>query len=348
MLPAPKTIEGARAFAQAIVDTVHEPLLVLDGELRVIVASRSYYGFFRTDAAATEGKLFEELGDCQWKIPALHALLERVAPHDTIIEGFETERDFPVIGVRTMLLNARKVFYARQFTETILVAIEDVTDRRAIEHERDDLLRQRDVLLQEMQHRIANSLQIIASILLMKAKSVNSDETRAHLEEAHTRVLAVAAVQRHLRVSTGPAAIQLEPYFVQLCASLAGAMIRNEAAGVKLKVEVAEGSTTSGVAVSLGLIVTELVINALKHAFPVDKNDSTIIVSYVAKDADWTLNVSDNGVGAGYYPDAPAKAGLGTSIIGALAEQLDAHVSTTSSAAGMSVSITHTPKRKAA
>lgn len=329
-------------------DTVQEPVLVLDGELRVVVASRSYYGAFHTDAKATEGRLFQELGNGQWNIPALYALLERVAPHDTIIEGFKAERDFPIIGVRTMSLNARKVFFDRHTAGAILVTIADVTDPRGIERERDDLLLQKEVLLQEMQHRIANSLQIIASILLMKAKSVNSDETRVHLEDAHTRVLAVAAVQRHLRVSTGPEAIPLEPYFVQLCASLAGAMIRNDAAGVKLKVEIGEGNATSGVAVSLGLIVTELVINALKHAFPVDKNNSTIVVSYVAKDANWALTVSDNGVGAGYYGEARATAGLGTSLIGALAEQLGAHVSTTSGDAGLSVSIIHDSKRKAA
>ena len=107
---------------------------------------------------------------------------------------------FPAIGRRIMLLNARKVFYEKGTHTTILLAFEDVTDRRAIERQVQELLREKDMLLEEMQHRVANSLQIIASILLIKARTVQSEETRLQLEDAHQRVLSVAAVQQHLHV----------------------------------------------------------------------------------------------------------------------------------------------------
>src|SRR5438067_13728072 len=97
--------------------------------------------------------------------------------------------------MRTMLLNARKACYACNNNTSLLVAIEDVTERRALEHEKDELLRQKDLLLQEMNHRINNSLQIIASILLLKAHTVQSEETRQHLHAAHGRGRVVAAVQ---------------------------------------------------------------------------------------------------------------------------------------------------------
>lgn len=341
-------IEDARAFAQAIVDTIREPLLVLDKDLRVIVASRSFYRAFQVSLQETQDQLLHELGNGGWDIPALRELLVRVAPEDGVIEGYEIEHDFPVIGHRIMCLNARKVFYESHNTSTILVAIEDVTERRAAERERDELLRQKDMLLEEMQHRVANSLQIIASILLMKARSVNSEETRTHLHDAHKRVLAVAAVQRHLHASTGAAAIHLEPYLVQLCTSLAGAMIPGGEGAIRMDVQVDGARASSGVAVSLGLIVTELVINALKHAFPAEKPDRVIVVSYGVTDAHWTLTVSDNGVGKEQRGAEEALSGLGTSIVSALAEQLGARVSTVSGPAGTSVSVTYTLMQQAA
>src|SRR4030095_696194 len=89
---------------------------------------------------------------------------------------------------------------------TILLGMEDVTERIILEREKDELLRQKDVLLEEMDHRIANSLQIIATIILMKARGVESEETRLHLQDAHKRVMSIAAVQKQLHASeaTGP------------------------------------------------------------------------------------------------------------------------------------------------
>ena len=102
-------------------------------------------------------------------------------PEHGVMEGYEVEHDFPDLGQRTMLLNARQVFYKEGANTTILLGIEDVTAQRALERDKEELLRQKEVLLEELQHRVANSLQIIASILLMKARAVQSEETRLHL-----------------------------------------------------------------------------------------------------------------------------------------------------------------------
>ena len=106
-------------------------------------------------------------------------LLEKIIPEHGVMEDYEVEHEFPGLGRRTMCLNARQVFYEGGAETTILLGIEDVTERRILEREKEELLRQKDVLLEEMQHRIANSLQIIASIILMKARTVQSEETRA-------------------------------------------------------------------------------------------------------------------------------------------------------------------------
>jgi two-component sensor histidine kinase len=342
-------IEASNALAQAIVDTVREPLFVLDKDLRVIVASRSFYREFQVDPQHTQGQLLHELGNGQWDIPSLRVFLQRVAFEEGFIEAYEVERTFPTIGHRAMLLNVRRITLDDSYGgDALLIAIEDVTARRAIERERDELLRQKEMLLEEMQHRVSNSLQIIASILLMKARAVSSEETRAHLHDAHKRVLAVAAVQKHLHASTGVEAIELKSYLVQLCDSLAGAMIAESERPIQMSVHVSGGQASSGDAVSLGLIITELVINALKYAFPIEKPGNAIKVSYDLDDTSWTLTVSDNGVGKDLLSVAAVKGGLGTSLVTALATQLGARVATESSATGTIVSVTHDPTLNAA
>ena len=168
-----ESAEAASLLAQAIVDTVREPLLVLDRDLRVVVASRSFYLTFGMTPQATQGQKIYDLDEGVWQVPELRLLLERIVPEHGVMEGFEVERDFPRIGHRTMLLNARKVFYAGNGHTTLLLAFEDVTERRRTERALQDLLEQKEMLLSEMSHRVANSLQIIASILLMKARTVN-------------------------------------------------------------------------------------------------------------------------------------------------------------------------------
>ena len=196
-------IADAWALAQGIVDTVREPVLVLDKDLRVIAASRSFYSAFKVSPEDTQGRLLYALGDGQWDIPKLRVLLEKIIPEKGVMEGYEVEHEFPGLGPRTMCLNARQVFYEGGADTTILLGMEDVTERRILEREKDELLRQKDMLLEELQHRIANSLQIIASIILMKARAVQSEETRLHLQDAHKRVISIAAVQKQLHASGG-------------------------------------------------------------------------------------------------------------------------------------------------
>ena len=334
------TIEDGRALAQAIVDTVREPLLVLDKDLRVVAASRSFYETFQADRKDTQGRLLYTLGDGQWDIPALRTLLEKILPEKSVMNGYEVEHEFPKIGLRTMLLNARTVFSEGNAPAALLLAIEDISERRAVERELAQLMRQKELLLEEMQHRIANSLQIIASILLLKARNVQSDETRGHLQDAHKRVMSVAAVQQHLQGSGRGEPIAVAPYLTKLCETLARSMI-GENRSISLQTEVSGGTVVSSEAVSIGLIVTESVINALKYAFPPTKTDGRVVVSYDTIGSGWALSIADNGVGKVTEGAGEGKAGLGTSIVQALAKELGARVDVVSDSHGTKVSITH-------
>ncbi len=345
MLRSTERIEDAQILAQAIVNTIPEPFVVLDDKFRVLAASRSFYATFKVDPEQTQGCLLYALGDGQWDIPALRILLETIIPQQTAMDGFEVEHDFPGLGVRTMVLNARKVLYEDSANTTILLAFRDVTTRRASEREKqgllertEELLRQKEMLLQEMRHRVANSLQIIASILLLKARAVTSEETRQHLHDAHQRVMSVAEVQSHLHATEGIDQIDVAAYLTKLCGALASSMV-TEHHPITVKVRADEGTVDSAKAVSLGLIVTELLINAIKYAFPDNRAKAQVVVSYEVDGSGWKLTVSDNGVGKNPGDVPRAQGGLGTTIVGALAHQLDAHVETDSSPAGFKICI---------
>jgi chemotaxis protein methyltransferase CheR len=335
-----RQFEEARVFAQAIVDTVREPFLVLDQDLRVLAASRSFYSAFKVSPGDTQGRLLYALGDGQWDIPGLRVLLEKIVPERGVMEDYEVKHEFPGLGQRTMLLNARKVFYEGGLNTTILLGIEDVTGQRVLEREKEELLRQKGVLLEELQHRVANSLQIIASILLMKARAVQSAETRLHLEDAHQRVMSVAAVQKQLYAAEVTGSVEIARYLIKLCASLATSMI-GDTRPISLKVVGEGGSASSRQAESLGLIVTELVMNALKHAFPEVKAKGQIIVAYDMAGTNWKLSVSDDGIGKPDGVFAQGKSGLGTGIVKALSQQLDAQVDTSAGPLGTTVTVTH-------
>jgi len=328
-----------RTLADDIVDTVREPLLVLDRDLRVVTASRSFYRMFGTGRDEIQGRPFYELAEGQWNIPALRELLEEVIPGHRTIEAYEIDHEFPGIGRRTMLLNARQVFDEANPDSALLLAIEDVTQRRAAEREKDELLREKEILLEEMRHRVANSLQIIASILLLKARTVQSDETRRHLEDAHQRVMSVATVQEQLRGTGLGDRIEIGPYLTKLCDSLAKSMIGPERS-ISVTVKADAGVAASGKAVSIGLIVTELLINAVKHAFPAGRSGK-ILVGYDVDGTGWRLSVRDNGVGRGSEEGQPTAVGLGTSIVEALAHQLEANVEISSGPDGTIVAIVH-------
>jgi chemotaxis protein methyltransferase CheR len=333
-------IRDGLTLAQAIVDTVRDPLVVLDQNLRVLAASRSFFQTFRLASDDVSGRLLYEIDGGQWDIPELRHLLETITTNRSAIEGYEVDREFPATGRRIMLLNAREVFYENGAHTTVLLAFEDITARRAIERQVQELLREKDMLLEEMQHRVANSLQIIASILLIKARTVQSEEARLQLEDAHQRVLSVNAVQQHLHLSGRNKPVEIASYLSKLCETLAQSMI-GDSRPILLKVEADPGSIMSREAVSIGLIVTELVMNALKHAFPEPKPGAAVVVSYKVAETDWRLTISDNGIGKPDVKASETKAGLGTSLIQALAKQLDARLDIASDCHGTAVSMTH-------
>jgi len=332
---APATV--AESLALALVASSEAPILLLDGALTVIAASNSFARIFDIDPAAIAGRPMFALGAGEWDVPQLRSLLRATASGVAQVDNYEMDLARPGHGVRRLVIRAHRLHYADQADVRLMLAVSDVTDARLAERLKDDLLREKALLFLELQHRVANSLQIIASVLMQSARQMLSPEARSHLTDAHNRVMSVATLQRQLAASQ-LGDVELRKYFTDLCDSIGASMIRDPSKLV-LTVHADEHTATADVSVSLGLIVTELVINALKHAFP-DADGGAIDVRYTSALADWRLSVSDDGVGMP-EGDTPFKAGLGTSIVEALARQLDATVSVSRGDPGTTVSIVH-------
>ncbi len=125
--------DEAREYAESIINTVREPLIALDQDLRVVTASRSFYEVFKVKPEETVGQLIYDLGNKQWDIPKLRELLETILPQKTTFDNYEVEHDFATIGRRIMLLNARQIKRALGKERIILLAIEDITERKRLE-----------------------------------------------------------------------------------------------------------------------------------------------------------------------------------------------------------------------
>lgn len=327
----------ALSLTMAVVASSPAPLLLLDDQCNVVAASRSFCDTFGGSPDTLTGVCLYAFGDGEWDIPQLRSLLAATISGAVEIEAYEVDFKRPRQPPRHLIVQARRLAYLDLDQLRILVAVSDITDAKADAKIKDDALRQNGVLLQEVRHRVANSLQIIASVLLQNARKTQSDETRGHLKDAHHRVMSVAALERLLSGSED-GDVPVHAYFTNLCNSIAASMI-GDAGQISLSVEGGDGVVEARVSVSLGLIVTELVINALKHAFP-DGRVGKITVDYNFHGPNWILCVRDNGVGMPTGP-GPLRTGLGTSIVQALAGQLHATVAVIPEYPGTKVSIEH-------
>lgn len=330
--------ETVTSLAMALVGSSKAPLLLLDDDMVVIGASASFCNTFNVDPATIANRKLADVGDGEWDVPQLNSLLHATIAGAAEIDAYEMDLVREGKPTCNLILSAHKLDYFDTDKVRVVLAATDVTATRQAERKKDELVREKQILLQELQHRVANSLQIIASVLMQSAKRVQSEETRLHLHDAHNRVMSIAMLQKQLAVSQLES-VELRTYFADLCRSIAASMI-DDPQRLTLETIVDDTSTSSDVSVSMGLIVTELVINAIKHAFPDQTAGGTITVSFAADGDAWLLSVSDDGAGMPVGEDG-GKPGLGTGIVEALSRQLDASVTVLDAKPGTRVEIRH-------
>jgi signal transduction histidine kinase/CheY-like chemotaxis protein len=195
-----RLLEQIETYAQDVVDTVREPLLILDSSLRVHSANRAFYQTFHVSSEETENRLIYELGNGQWDIPDLRTLLEDIVPMSSVFNDFELEHDFPVIGRRVMLLNARKLRQGSH-AELLVLAMEDVTERRRAEGEvakakeaAETANRTKSLFLANMSHELRTPLNAILGF----SEMLQEEAVERNLQDFSTDLQKISTAGKHL------------------------------------------------------------------------------------------------------------------------------------------------------
>jgi PAS domain S-box-containing protein len=172
---AEKAEQDAHAYAESIVETLRESLVVLDAQLRVVIANRTFYKTFKVSLEETVNKFIYDIGDRQWDIPELRKLLEEIIPKNTQFQDFEVDHEFQNIGRKTMLLNARRIHQRDGDIELILLAIEDITEKKKLESQ---LLRsQRMESIGTLAGGIAHDLNNVLTPVMLSVQILNEKFT---------------------------------------------------------------------------------------------------------------------------------------------------------------------------
>jgi PAS domain S-box-containing protein len=273
-------------LTKSIVDTIRDPLVVLENDMTIVIASRSFLTMFGTTEAETRGRRVAELGQHQWDVPALRHLMEKVLPENKPIESFEIEDDFPGLGRRVFNLNARKISQPGNHSHRMLLVFEDITDRK--QRERDAL-----TLTSEISHRIKNNLQIVVGLIAYESKWTAAPCVLGY-KAMQSRISAIAQLYDLISQSSRGRAIGVDAYLGEIAKSLAETLL-GDTSDIRITVESEPLEIDADRAVPFGLLVNELVTNSIKHAFPEGRGVVLLRVAQVGDHLE--LTVSDNGVG---------------------------------------------------
>jgi PAS domain S-box-containing protein len=273
-------------LTQSIVDTIRDPLVVLENNMTIVTASKAFLSIFGITEAETRGRRLSELGQHQWDVPALRHLMEKVLPENKPIESFEIEDDFPGLGRRVFNLNARKISQPGNNAHRMLLVFEDITDRK--QRERDAL-----TLANEISHRIKNNLQVIVSLIAYEAKFTAPPCVQGY-KAMQTRIGAIAQLYDLISQSSRGPTIAVAAYLTEIAKAMTASLL-GSTSSITIEVKAEALDLDPDFAVPFGLLVNELATNAIKHAFPGGTGKVVLSVQRVGDQIE--LAVADDGVG---------------------------------------------------
>ncbi|MGC2414282.1 MAG: histidine kinase dimerization/phosphoacceptor domain -containing protein [Stellaceae bacterium] len=318
-----------------VVETIRDGILVLDPDLTIRFANRSFCQTFAVAPEDTLGRKLHEIGGGQWDIPALRTALAAVIAGRNTIEAFEVEAAFPSTGRRAMVLNVRKISRTGNRKQQILLAIEDVTDRVRLEREHAAAHERIGLLLQELAHRVKNSLQFIAAMVMIESRRHKSGEGRAALQRVSHRITALGHLYAKLTNADPVEDVDAASYLEELCRDLILSIQKEGDTSIVLKTDIAKERLPTDRAIPIGLIVNELVTNAIKYAFPGERK-GTVTVSLKRALGELRLTVADDGQG---LDPRGADSGLGGRLVEGFAQQLGGQVEWKSGRTGTTVQL---------
>jgi len=281
-------------LVQSIVDTIRDPLVVLEDDMTVVTASRAFLTMFGITEAEASGRRVAELGQHQWDVPALRKLMEKVLPENKPFENFEIEEEFPGLGRRVFNLNARKISQPGNNAHRMLLVFEDITDRK--QRERDAVS-----LSNEVSHRIKNNLQLIVGLIAYEAKWTAEPCVQGY-RAMQSRIGAIAQLYDLISQSSHGHVVAVDDYLREIAKTITVSLL-GDTSDIKIEVKAEPLEIDADRAVPFGLLVNELATNAIKHAFP--NGTGTVILSVAPVDGAFELSVADNGVGTS--PEISAK-----------------------------------------
>ena len=279
-----------------LLETIREGILVLEPDLTIRFANRSFCHTFAVAPEHTVGRKLYEIGNGQWDIPKLRTSLETIISDRKTIEAFEVEHFFPSIGRRIMLLNARPVYRPGNKIKQILLAIEDVTEPARLEREHAAAHERIGMLMQELTHRVKNSLQLIAAIVMIEARGLERSEGKVALERVSRRITALGHLYSKLSESETFEAVDAATYLNELCRHLIASVYKDGDTFIMLKTDIESELLPADRAIPIGLIVNELVTNAVKYSFPGEAK-GTVMVTLKRVPGELRLTVADDGQG---------------------------------------------------
>ena len=284
-----------------------------------MTVSRSFYEVFKVKPEETVGHLIYDLGNKQWDIPKLRELLENILPAKTVFDNYEVEHDFATIGLRTMLLNARQIRRSSGKERIILLAIEDITERKGAENRIQKLLAEKDIILKEVHHRTKNSMNTIKGLLNLQANMLTDPAAIEALKDTESRVQSMMVLYDKLYRSIDYREISMKDYLDTLVDEVISNFPNNRL--VNVVKAIADFQVSAKIMQSLGIIVNELLTNIMKYAF-VGRDRGTISVCAKQSSEAVTIVIQDNGVGFPAATDRQSPTGFGLTLVQTLIEQL--------------------------
>ncbi len=273
-------------LTQSIVDTIRDPLVVLEHDMTIVTASKAFLTIFGITQAEALGRRVAELGQHQWDVPALRHLMEKVLPENKPIESFEIEDNFPGLGRRVFNLNARKISQPGNHAHRMLLVFEDITDRK--QRERDAL-----TLTNEISHRIKNNLQIVVGLIAYEARWTAAPCVQGY-KAMQSRIGAIAQLYDLISQSTHGRTVAVDAYLREIARNLSASLLDNKSS-IAIEVIAEALEIDADRAVPFGLLVNELATNAIKHAFP--SGSGRIVLSVTRAGSQIELTVADDGIG---------------------------------------------------
>ena len=298
-------------LTQSIVDTIRDPLVVLEDNMTIVTASKAFLTMFGITEAETRGRRVSELGQHQWDVPALRNLMEKVLPENKPIESFEIEDDFPGLGRRVFNLNARKISQPGNHAHRMLLVFEDITDRKR--RERDAM-----TLANEISHRIKNNLQVIVGLIAYEARWTAAPCVQGY-RSMQTRIAAIAQLYDLISQSSRGPTIAVGAYLREIAKTMSAGLLGNTS-GIKIEVQAEALDIDPDLAVPFGLLVNELTTNAIKHAFP--GGTGRIVLSVERAGDQIELAVADDGIGMKEKDSAKTAEKRGSDYVAIFVRQL--------------------------